>query len=58
MDLKFIVEELGETIPQDYTIEILKETILNSKEYIQDPDFTQEILSIVFTEKRKKVLGS
>lgn len=58
MDLKFIVEELGETIPQDYTIEILKETILNSKEYIQDPDFTQEILSTVFTEKRKKVLGS
>lgn len=53
-DLKFVAEELGEIIPPECTIATLKEIILNSNEYKNDPNFVQEILSTAVVERQEK----
>ena len=53
-DLKFVAEEIGEIVPAECTIAVLKDIILNSNEYKKDPNFVQEILSMVVIERQER----
>ncbi|GBO36686.1 hypothetical protein AVEN_102766-1 [Araneus ventricosus] len=53
-DLLFVVEEIGETLPTKATISKLKDIILKSKEYSEDPDFVASILITAVADRKKK----
>ncbi|GFQ68932.1 hypothetical protein TNCT_315601 [Trichonephila clavata] len=59
-DLKYDAAEIGEEISSNVTIAVLKDLVLNSNEYKNDPEFMKEFLRNVTerklqeTEKDKK----
>ncbi|XP_055947102.1 uncharacterized protein LOC129980746 [Argiope bruennichi] len=53
-DLLFVAEEIGETLPDKVKISELKDIILNSKEYLDDPDFVTNILVTAVSQRKLK----
>ncbi|GFV20468.1 uncharacterized protein TNCV_4142291 [Trichonephila clavipes] len=51
-DLLFVAEEIGEIFPDKVKISKLKDIILKSKEYLDDPDF---VTNILVTAKQEKI---
>lgn len=51
-DLKWVLEEIGEEMPATVTIATLKQRILNSKEYGDDPEFVQTLLESAIAERK------
>ncbi|GFW34554.1 uncharacterized protein TNCV_951841 [Trichonephila clavipes] len=51
-DLKYAAAEIGEEIPSNITIAGLKDLILNSNDYKKDPEFVQEFLRNVVSERK------
>ncbi|GFQ91735.1 hypothetical protein TNCT_723031 [Trichonephila clavata] len=50
--LKYVATEIGEEISSNITIAGLKDLILNSNEYKHDPEFVQEFLRNVVSERK------
>ncbi|GFU63357.1 uncharacterized protein TNCV_247271 [Trichonephila clavipes] len=53
-DLLFVAEEIGEIFPDKVKISELKDIILKSKEYLDDPDFVTNILVTAVSERKLK----
>ncbi|GFQ86361.1 hypothetical protein TNCT_401221 [Trichonephila clavata] len=49
-DLKYVAAEIGEEISSNITIAGLKDLILNSNKYKNDPEFMQEFLRNVVSQ--------
>nr|XP_042898507.1 uncharacterized protein LOC122269427 [Parasteatoda tepidariorum] len=56
-DLLFVAEEIGATLPQKVTISELKEAILKSKQYSEDPQFVEDILVTTVSDRKHKELA-
>ncbi|GBN00194.1 hypothetical protein AVEN_157434-1 [Araneus ventricosus] len=54
-NLLFVVEVIGETLPTKATISKLKDIILKSKEYSEDPDVVASILITAVADRKQKV---
>ncbi|GFR33683.1 hypothetical protein TNCT_548771 [Trichonephila clavata] len=50
----FVAEEIGEIFPDKVKISELKDIILKSKEYLDDPDFVTNILVTAVSERKLK----
>ncbi|GFQ85841.1 hypothetical protein TNCT_396851 [Trichonephila clavata] len=53
-DLIYLCQEINEDLPLKVTISTLKDVILNSKEYKNDPDFVSTVLATTVSERQKK----
>ncbi|GFT83619.1 integrase catalytic domain-containing protein [Trichonephila clavipes] len=53
-NLLFVAEEIGEKFPDKVKISELKDIILKSKEYLDDPDFVTNILVTAVNERKLK----
>ncbi|GFX95264.1 integrase catalytic domain-containing protein [Trichonephila clavipes] len=53
-DLLFVAEEIREIFPDKVKISELKDIILKSKEYLDDPDFVTNFLVMVMSERKLK----
>ncbi|GBN01975.1 hypothetical protein AVEN_166590-1 [Araneus ventricosus] len=56
-NLLFVVEKIGETLPTKAMISKLKDIILKSKEYSEDPDFVASILITAVADRKQKEEG-